>query len=176
MRYLRCLVLLFAVLASCAHAPKVIADGRVCLAPCQRLTRYRVDQSFSAEQRAIIRESMAIWTRASGGRECFAEVDTLEDLVFVYAPDQFFLRPWAPHGWRRYVGLYRDRNIFLVADQFDREELLGIATHEVAHYLGMEHDDSPDSILHPVAGHLVKGELSDHDAAKYCALQRCVCR
>jgi hypothetical protein len=168
------LLTLVLTLFACSHAPLRIADGRTCQASCEHTISYRIGYGFSETQADAIRDSFAIVKRASGGRECSAEGG--EDLLFIHAPDQDFIRPWVRgDGWKRYVGLYRQGVIFLVIDEFTIADARQIIVHEILHSIGLDHVTSEASIMHPNCGQLVNGELSEYDAAKLAEVRHYTC-
>lgn len=170
--------------ASCCACPRVlqppIDPARYPVSAPDLVIQYRISDTFSYSQRAVVLEAMQMWSAGSGGRVAWQESD--DDGLYVGTVPTMLDLPGVSQPNKRYVGItLREKNqIFVVVDWYtQRDQLLAIMCHELGHFLGLEHvSDRSDITLTCMTTAawpqcVFKGEIPILDRWQFCRRHTC---
>ena len=145
-----------------------------CSKACSIQFTVRIDPAFTTLERQQVWGGLTTWTRASHGVVCYEpqkiEPDDGYNLVIVRGETSDSLRPFHDN-YSRMVALYHASVIVIAVRQVVRGELDSVTAHEAGHALGFDHSSNPESIMHPITGNLVAGEIPLIDQRSFWSLR-----
>lgn len=164
----------------------------LCLAlpACTAPDYIRVDARFTAEEQQLIRQAAGNWQLATGaqinlvfGETVDTDTSTFADctLVRTFARDPAVLST-TRNGDEYETPLLANKRLLVVVDNVARtaetfhftypDLFLYVTTHELGHWLGMDHINSATAIMRPGTslGDVIPSCVTQEDAFAFCAI------